>query len=98
MAKQMVEQGTIEIRWTPTWKQLADPLTKDMVTSLLETFRHHSKLCLIQTKEDEVEEVRRAGIRKAQRERRKGRMKGATATFFSADVMNIEWHTCMICM
>ena len=98
MTKQLVEQGTIEIRWTPTWKQLADPLTTDMVTSLLEAFRRHSKLCLIQTKEDEIEETRRAGIRKAQRERRKGRMKGATATLFSSDVMNPKWHSRMICV
>eukprot|EP00435_Cladocopium_sp_Y103_P070035 s255_g34.t1 len=69
MTKQLVEDGVMQIRWTPTWKQLADPLTKDMVTTLLEHFRRSGKLCLVQTPEDEKEEVRRAGIRKAQRER-----------------------------
>ena len=87
MTKQLVEDNVVQIRWTPTWKQLADPLTKDMVTTLLEQFRHSSKLCLVQTPEDEKEETRRAGIRKAQRERRKMRMK-ATATLSPPDVMN----------
>ena len=87
MTKQLVEDGVMAIRWTPTWKQLADPLTKDMVTILLEQFRRRSKLCLVQTPEDEKEESRRAGIRKAQRERRKIRMK-ATATLSPPDVMN----------
>eukprot|EP00434_Breviolum_minutum_P025436 symbB.v1.2.022474.t1/scaffold1996.1/size93170/9 len=71
MVKQLVENGALQLRWTPTWKQLADPLTKDMNGSLLEEFRRRTTICLIQTAEDAVEEERRAGIRRAQRERRK---------------------------
>ena len=89
MMKQLIEKGVVQVKWTPTWKQLADPLTKDMVTILLEQFRRCGKLCLVQTSEDEKEETRRAGIRKAQRERRKARMK-ATVTLFSLDVMKSE--------
>ena len=93
MTKQLVEDSVLQIRWTPTWKHLADPLTKDMVTSLLEHFRHSSKLCLVQAPEDEKDEVRGAGIRKAQRERRKIRMK-ATATLSLPDVMNQSTSIC----
>ena len=28
LVKQLVESGALQLRWTPTWKQLADPLTK----------------------------------------------------------------------
>ena len=75
MIKQLVEDEILGLRWTPTWKQLADPLTKEMSGSLLQSFRRKPVLCLIQTPEDEKEEVRRSNLRKAQRERRKARMK-----------------------
>ena len=75
MVKQLVEDQVIGPRWTPTWKQIADPLAKEMVTTLLEKFRKEGLLCLIQTAEDEQEEEYRSGIRRAQRERRKERMK-----------------------
>ena len=71
MIKQLVEDEILGLRWTPTWKQLADPLTKEMSGSLLQSFRRKPVLCLIQTPEDEKEEVRRSNLRKAQRERRK---------------------------
>ena len=87
LVKQLVENGALQLRWTPTWKQLADPLTKDMNGSLLEQFRRRSMICLIQTAEDEVEEERRAGIRRAQRERRKVRIQKSTKpTSFPPDV------------
>lgn len=58
LVKQLVENGALQLRWTPTptWKQLADPLTKDMNGSLLEEFRRRTTICLIQTAEDAVEE------------------------------------------
>ena len=87
LVKQLVESGALQLRWTPTWKQLADPLTKDMSGSLLEQFRQRSTVCLIQTAEDEIEEERRAGIRRAQRERRKIRIQKSTKpTSFPPDV------------
>ena len=75
LIKQLVEDQVLGLRWTPTWKQLADPLTKEMPGVLLESFRSKPVLCLVQTDEDVVEEARRANWRKAQRERRKARMK-----------------------
>ena len=73
--KQLVEDEILGLKWTPTWKQLADPLTKEMSGELLQRFRKKTVLCLIQTPADVLEEERRSGIRKAQRERRKARMK-----------------------
>ena len=89
MIKQLVEDEVLGLRWTPTWKQLADPLTKEMSGSLLQSFRRKPVLCLIQTPEDEKEEVRRSNLRKAQRERRKARMKTGwwdESTLFPSDV------------
>ena len=74
LVKRLVEDQVLKLRWTPTWKQLADPLTKEMATDLKE-FRQKGNLCLVETTEDRQEEARRSGLRKAQRERRKLRMK-----------------------
>ena len=60
MVKCLVEDQVLRLRWVPTWKQVADPLTKDMSTELLKQFRQTGKLCLVETKEDQVEEARRA--------------------------------------
>ena len=83
LIKQLVEDQVLGLRWTPTWKQLADPLTKEMPGVLLESFRSKPVLCLVQTDEDVVEEARRANLRKAQRERRKARMKNLWVNTFS---------------
>ena len=74
LMKQLIEDEVVGLRWTPTWRQLADPLTKDMPAVLLETLKATGTICLIQTADDEKEEERRSGIRRAQRERRKERM------------------------
>ena len=60
MVKRLVEDQVLRLRWVPTWKQVADPLTKEMSTELLKQFRQTGKLCLVETKEDQVEEARRA--------------------------------------
>ena len=75
MIKQMIEEQTIALRWVPTWKQIADPTTKEMSGTLLDSFRNHPFLSLVQTEEDRVEEQRRSDLRRGQRERRKVRMK-----------------------
>ena len=74
MVKRLVEDQVIRLRWVPTWKQMADPLTKEMNGDLLTTFRKTNSLCLVETAEDQLEEKKRASVRKAQRERRKMRM------------------------
>ena len=73
--RQLVQEGKVQIHWTPTWKQFADSLTKDMEDSLFRKFRQSGRLNLRQSPDDVQEEERRAALRKAQRERRKVRMK-----------------------
>ena len=89
LIKQQVEEKILNLRWTPTWKQMADPLTKELVGKIFEEYRKSSQISLIQTAEDQKEEERRSAIRKAQRERRKIRMK---ATLFSPDVIDQGVH------
>lgn len=75
MTKNMVEEGIVEMKWVPTFKQLADPLTKEMTDLLLRKFKRTNQICLNCTAEDLETEKKRAAIRKGQRERRVARMK-----------------------
>ena len=72
--RQLVQQGVLRLHWVPTWRQYADGLTKSMPDVLFEQFRKAMKLSLKESPEDRLEEERRAGIRRAQRERRKARL------------------------
>ena len=99
LMKQLIEDGIIGLKWTPTWRQLADPLTKEMMATLLEDLKKSGQVCLTQTAADAKEEERRAGIRRGQRERRKERMKNtkektrADSNTFSFDVKGM-WNAC----
>lgn len=74
--KTMIQENLVKLFWTPTFKQLADPLTKEMDDILLRKFKKGGKVCLVQSKADEQIEVQRASqIRRGQRERRNMRMK-----------------------
>ena len=73
--KTMIQENLVKLFWTPTFKLLADPLTKEMDDILLRKFKKGGKVCLVQSKEDEQIEVQRAQIRRGQRERRNMRMK-----------------------
>ena len=53
MVKRLVEDQVIRLRWVPTWKQMADPLTKEMARDLLLEFRKTNSLCLVETAEDQ---------------------------------------------
>ena len=74
-AKELVEQALITIRWVPTQHKYADHLTKTMVFELNKQYLEQGKICLIQTGLDAEKEEHKAALRKAQRERRKERMK-----------------------
>ena len=74
-AKQLVEAGVVRISWVPTFRQFADGLTKDMPDELLTKFKKQGLLRLKETPEDAVYEAHRSSLRKAQRERRKARMR-----------------------
>ena len=73
--RQLVQGGTLKLHWVPTWRQFADGLTKAMKDELYFKLRRGGQINVVQTAEDEREEQYRAGLRKAQRERRKERLK-----------------------
>ena len=75
--RQMVQQQLLHLHWVPTWRQFADGLTKDMPDELFYQFRARGVINVKETLEDQQEETRRAGIRKAQRDRRKARLVSA---------------------
>ena len=74
--RQMVQEKLLGLFWGPTWKQVADSLTKTMEDELFSRFRAAGEINVTQSAEDQVEEARRVGIRRAQRERRKAKMAG----------------------
>ena len=74
-AKELVEQALIVMRWVPTQHQYADHLTKSMICELMKQYLTDGKICLVQTGADAEKERHKAALRKAQRERRKERLK-----------------------
>ena len=73
--RQLVQEGVLDLHWVPTWRQYADVLTKSMADELYGHLRCKGLINVIQTPADQLEEDRRAALRRAQRERRKLRMK-----------------------
>ena len=73
--KELIQNDFIQLKWTPTFRQLADGLTKEMEQCLLREWKRTHKICLICTAADLEVEEHRAKVRKAQRERRAARMK-----------------------
>ena len=78
--RQMVQQDLLKLSWVPTWRQYADSLTKAMDEVLFYRFRQNGSLNLVESPADAAEEQRRAGLRRAQRERRKQKLKSLTST------------------
>lgn len=74
-AKDLVENKVVDMRWVPTYKQHADYLTKLMLAWLWVEFTNKGLISLRETTEEAQEEDRRRGLRKAQRQRRKERMR-----------------------
>ena len=62
--KDMIQEQLISTHWTPTFKQMADSLTKEMDDALIQEFKRSGSLCLVQTKADEEIESQRAKIRR----------------------------------
>ena len=60
LMKQLIEDKVVGLKWTPPWRQLADPLTKDMPATFLEELKSSGMVCLVQTESDEKEEERLA--------------------------------------
>ena len=75
MVKGLMEKQLLLMKWVPTFRQIADSLTKSMKDVLLTAFKKSGKLCIVGTEEDELLEKKRSMIRKGQRERRNARIK-----------------------
>ena len=76
IARDLCENGDLEIRWVPTAHQLADVLTKMMkVPETMRQFLTEQVYCLVQTEEQQEKEEHLKHLRQGQRERRKNRMK-----------------------
>mmetsp|Transcript_52361 Transcript_52361/g.114238 ORF Transcript_52361/g.114238 Transcript_52361/m.114238 type:complete len:88 (+) Transcript_52361:705-968(+) len=67
------------MRWVPTYRQFADFMTKMMAPIPWAELMKSGRVSLKETAEEAKEEKRRRGLRKAQRQRRKDRMKGLNA-------------------
>lgn len=76
ICKELEEKKVIVMKWVPTYRQFADFLTKMMAPILWHQFMKTQRIALKETPEEAEEEDRRKGIRRAQRQRRKDRMKG----------------------
>ena len=79
VCKDLVENNVVLMRWVPTYRQFADFLTKMMAPVLWAEFMRSGRISMKETAEEAKEEERRRGLRKAQRQRRKDRMKGLEA-------------------
>ena len=74
VAKDLVEQKCIDIRWLANSHQFADFLTKlEVVTPILQTFLRDGVLSLVPTQDQENDEAHRLELRRAQRLRAKER-------------------------
>ncbi|CAK9037022.1 Transposon Ty1-ML2 Gag-Pol polyprotein [Durusdinium trenchii] len=78
VARDHLESGAYELFWVPTHRQHADGLTKKMKNILWEIFCKLPRISLKETEDERKLEEHRKGLRKAQRQRRKDRMKGAS--------------------
>ena len=76
VARDHLESGAYELFWVPTHRQHADALSKKMKNILWETFCKLPRISLKETEDERKLEEHRKGLRKAQRQRRKDRMKG----------------------
>lgn len=75
VCKDLVENKVVTMKWVPTFKQYADCMTKAMRATLSEEFFEKGLISLKETPEEAVEEDHRRGLRQAQRQRRKDRVK-----------------------
>ena len=73
--KDLVECKAVIMKWVPTWKQYADCMTKMMKATLWEEYFRNGLISLKETPEEAKEEEHRRGLRQAQRQRRKIRMR-----------------------
>lgn len=74
-----MENKVVVMRWVPTYRQFADFMTKMMAPIPWAEFMKSGRVSLKETAEEAKEEERRRGLRKAQWQRRKDRMKELNA-------------------
>ena len=74
VAKDLVEQKCIEVRWLANAHQFAHFLTKpEVVNPILQTFLRYGTLSLVPTRAQENEEAHPLELRRGQRQRAKER-------------------------
>ena len=70
----------MRLKWVPTTHMVADILTKSMTPTMpVLEFLRRGRLALQPTEDEQGQEDHRAQLRRDQRQRRKARMKGASA-------------------
>ena len=75
-ARDMVEEGIVDLRWCPTTHMLADLLTKTMeITAVQQRLFYKNEYALVPTPEELETEERRKDNRTQQRQRAKERKK-----------------------
>ena len=80
VARDLAEQGSIQLRWVPTTHMLADMLTKFMPTpDKVAQLLRKQVVSLVPSTEEEEHEAHLRGLRQGQRQRRKARSKGTPA-------------------
>ena len=76
VARDLIEQETIKLKWLPNTHMLADILTKAVQpNNVLELFLKTGLFSLVPTRQQESEERHRQALRQGQRERAKARKK-----------------------
>ena len=71
-----VEEQELAVRWLPSKRNLADILTKAMESEAFTRLMKDSRWCLLPTEDEQQHEDHLVALRRAQRERRKAKMKG----------------------
>ena len=79
-AKELMEQGVTKLNWVPSVHQLADVMTKQMESTIFETFMKVARWTLVLTEVEQTQEKERAEKRRGYRQRRKERKTEAKAS------------------
>ncbi len=74
--KELIEDGVVIVKWVCSSHMPADPLTKDILAdTILDSIMSSQRYSLVLQGQDLTSELKRAELRRAQRQRRKERMR-----------------------
>jgi len=81
VARDLMEERAVRIRWVPTDHMLADMLTKEMKLSpAVVKFLDQQVYCVARSLDEQEKDAYRLGLRQGQRQRRKERKNAAKET------------------